>query len=252
MDMATGVRIQERMEVIEVGPRRLPVYIAEPNDARILPGLIVIHEIFGLNEHIKDVSRRFAYRGLRVYAPDLFAGADGLPEDRDSLDAMRTVWESIADSQLIDDLKSVLSMAEATKNVNATKIGAIGYCMGGAIAFMFACETVELAWVIDYYGRVTYPELSANKPIHPVDYAPGLRCPVLALFSGIDPLIPPEDIELFTSTLEKLGKSGQIKVYRDAPHAFFNDRRENYNAQAAEDAWKLTVDFIARNTLSRP
>jgi len=241
-------KLKESLLRIDRDGRSLPVFCVGPDDAKTYPGLIVVHEIFGLNEHIEDVSRRFAGQGLRVYAPDLFAEASGLVADRNDLDAMRKVWTAIPDQQLIDDLKAVLALAQSSSEVRSDQIGAIGYCMGGAIAFMFACNAPELAWVADYYGRIYYPDTTATKPKHPIDYCEGLNCPVLGIFSGIDELIPIPQIEEFTRRLTAHGKGVEVKIYEDAPHAFFNDTRPKFHADAAKDAWVRTLDFIARVT----
>jgi len=246
--LSAGGKLKESLFNIDRDGRSMPVFCVGPDDARPYPGLIVVHEIFGLNEHIEDVSRRFAGQGLRVYAPDLFAESSGLPEDRNDLDAMRKVWSAIPDQQLIDDLKSVLALAQSSSDVRSDQIGAIGYCMGGAIAFMFACHAPELAWVADYYGRIYYADTTATKPKHPIDYSDGLNCPVLGIFSGIDELIPIAHVEEFTKRLTAQGKGVEVKIYEDAPHAFFNDTRPKYHAAAARDAWARTLDFIARIT----
>jgi len=230
------------------GGRKLPVFVVGPEEGSH-PGLILVHEIFGLNDHIRDVSRRFAAQGLRVFAPDLFFGRDGLPEDRNDLDAMRAVWANIPDEELISDLRRLHAFAASRDDVIAETIGAIGYCMGGAIAFMFACSLPHIAFVIDYYGRIRYPQLSANKPRHPIEYLRGNVCPVLGLFSGVDPLIPQEDVDLFHETLKKCSPDLVVKVYPNAPHAFFNDQRENYDKEAADDAWALTLEFIERQVV---
>lgn len=229
---------------------QLPVYCAEPESTETLPALILIHEIFSLNNHIEDVARRFAQTGLRVLAPDLFALEKDFPanpEDRKDLDTMRALWSSIPDQQLIEDLNSVFGYTKAYGNVDPEAIGTLGYCMGGAIAFMFAASNPDVSWVVDYYGRIRYATLSDTKPRHPVDYAKGLNCPVLGIFSGTDELIPAQDIALLTETLINQGKSITLRVYPDAPHAFFNDSRPNYRAHAAESAWKLTLAFIQEN-----
>ncbi len=246
--LSDPVKCKETLTEIASGTRAIPLFTVGPDDAHAYPGLIVVHEIFGLNEHIKDVARRFAGQGLRVFAPDLFAQAKGLPADRDDLDAMRQVWSAIPDGQLIDDLKALLSLAQASADVRRDQVGAIGYCMGGAIAFMFACNAPQLAWVADYYGRIFYPETTGTKPKHPIDYAEGLNCPVLGIFSGIDDLIPIPHIDELTTRLTSLGKTVEVKIYDNAPHAFFNDTRPKYHAEAARDAWTLTLDFIARVT----
>ncbi|MBX9772329.1 MAG: dienelactone hydrolase family protein [Candidatus Obscuribacterales bacterium] len=236
------------MESLKTDFGYMPVFTAQPNDNNKYPGLIIIHEIFGLDEHIKDLAQRFARQGLRVWAPDLFwlAAEKGL--DRTNLDQMRAFFFSLADSQVISLMQKVLQSARSNEAVIADKVGAVGFCMGGALAFMLAGRSKNLSFVIDYYGRVLYPETSDKKPLSPIDYAEGINCPVLALFSGIDPIIPLDQIQLFEDKLSGLGKSLELKVYDNAEHAFFNDRREHYNPQAAEDAWALTLAFITKHT----
>ncbi len=235
------------MESLKTDLGNMPVFTAEPNDDRKYPGLIIIHEIFGLDDHIKDLAQRFAGLGLRVWAPDLFwlAAEQGL--DRSNLDQMRSFFFSLEDSQVVSLMKTVFQFAQQNPGVIADKIGAVGYCMGGALAFMLAGRE-NLAFVINYYGRVLYPETSEKKPLSPVEYADGVKCPVLALYSGIDPIIPLDQIKLFEKKLQDLKITYELKVYSDAEHAFFNDRREHYNKEAAEDAWALTSAFITKHT----
>ncbi len=240
--------LTERLINIDRTGRQLPVYITGPDDSKAYPGMILIHEIFGLNEHIKEVARRFAKQSMRVFAPDLFAGAAGLPAERSNLDAMRKVWSEIPDSQLIDDLKAVLHTAITSQPVKPDQVGTLGFCMGGAIAYMFGGSEPKVSWIIDFYGRIRYPQLTDKKPRHPIDYTAGLNCPVLGLFSGIDDLIPQSDRDLLAGQIQSLGKQLTMKVYENAPHAFFNDSREHYRPEAAEDAWMLSLDFITRLT----
>jgi carboxymethylenebutenolidase len=236
------------MESLKTDHGNMPVFTAQPNDEKKYPGLIIIHEIFGLDEHIKDLAQRFARQGLRVWAPDLFWQAAESGLDRTNLDQMRQFFFSLEDSLLITLMEAVLQNARQNPSVIADKIGAVGYCMGGALAFMLAGSSKNLAFVIDYYGRVLYPETSDKKPISPIDYAAGITCPVLALFSGIDPIIPIEQIKLFEERLVDNNISHELKIYKDAEHAFFNDRREHYNREAAEDAWALSLAFITKHT----
>lgn len=236
------------MESLKTDLGLMPVFTAQPNDSLNYPGLIIVHEIFGLDEHIKDLAQRFARQGLRVWAPDLFWKASEQGFDRSNLDQMRSFFFSLPDNQVIALLQSVLRLAESHPAVITDKIGSIGYCMGGALSLMLAGRSKNLAFVIDYYGRVLYPEISDNKPLNPIDYVEGINCPVLALFSGIDPIIPLNQIKLLEDKLTELGKSYELKVYNNAEHAFFNDRRDHYNKEAAENAWALTLAFINKIT----
>ena len=225
----------------------LPVFSCYPDDNKKHPALILIHEIFGVNEHIKNVARRFAREGYVVYAPDLFACSPNLPLDRNDLAGMRGAWAAIHDDQLISDLQAVFSALRVSERVRPRSIGALGYCMGGAIAYMFACRTPLLAWVVDYYGRIWYQDITHTKPRHPISYTGGLNCPFLGLFAGVDDLIPPEHISDLQKKLVDLGKTAQIKVYPGAKHAFFNDQREFYHHEAAGDAWGVTLAFMEAN-----
>ncbi|MBX3074730.1 dienelactone hydrolase family protein [Candidatus Obscuribacterales bacterium] len=238
--------LQEEEFLLRRNGRELPVFAVGPNDVASA-GLILIHEIFGLNEHIRDVSRRFAKTlGLRVFAPDLFADRPGLPADKNDLDGMRAVWSKIPDSELIGDLQALYQEMSKRDDVLSETVGTIGYCMGGAMALMFACSTPHIAFLIDYYGRVRYPEITETKTKHPIDYACGNVCPTLGLFSGIDSLIPVSDVEQLEDRLKQYSPDVQLKIYPDAPHAFFNDTRDHYNEAAAKDAWERTVEFINR------
>ena len=220
------------------------------SSAEQLPCLIVVHEIFGVNEHIKDVARRFARQGMKVFAPDLFSSSALWPTkepERENLDVMRKVWASIPDAELMADLDRLYAKIQTLPGCSSN-VGVIGYCMGGAIAFMFACHESRLSYVIDYYGRIRYGITFDTKPKDPVDYIVPLKAPVLALFSGKDELIPADHIAFFSQRMEELGKSFQLKVYENSNHAFFNDRRPNYDAEASEDAWQRTLAFIKVHT----
>lgn len=226
----------------------LPVFACYPDDNKKHPALILVHEIFGVNEHIKDVARRFAREGYVVHAPDLFACSPVSPGDRKEISVMRGVWASISDEQLIEDLQAVFRGLRASPRVVPAAIGTLGYCMGGAISYMFACRTPMLAWIVDYYGRIWYQDITSEKPRHPISYTGGLNCPMLGLFAGVDDLIPAEHVNDLQKKLSDLGKSFQLKTYHGAKHAFFNDTREFYHHEAACDAWQLTLAFMDANS----
>lgn len=245
--MTSGQKIPDKVTeetfFIQVEAGQMPVFTAGPENNQRHPGLILIHEIFGLNDHIKSVARRFAKHSLRVFAPDLFFMAEKSESYRNDLNNMRSFWASMPDTRIIDYMQAVLDHARSLLVV-PEQIGTIGYCMGGAMAFMLAGSSAEIAWAIDYYGRVKYPQLSANKPRHPVDYAAGLKCPVLGIFAGNDELITPADRAVLVDAVKAAGQQIQRKVYEDAPHAFFNETREHYRPEAAADAWQTTLEFI--------
>jgi carboxymethylenebutenolidase len=231
---------------IDRNGRKLPVYIAAPEAPGKHRAVIVVHEIFGLDEHHKDVARRFANEGFVAYAPDLFAGYPGLPDDQTDLAAMRAVWSKIPDSNLIADMQAVFELAKKDERVQRDEIGAIGYCMGGAIALMFGASTPGVAWIGDYYGRVFYPQLSAEKTKHPIEYIDTLTAPVIGLFAGQDEHITADHVAQLKQKVEEKNPASEFKIYENAKHAFFNDQREFYNENAAKDAWKRTLEFAKK------
>jgi carboxymethylenebutenolidase len=240
--------IDEKSITLDRNGRKMPLYISAPSGGGgPYPGVIVVHEIFGLNDHIKDIARRFSAEGFVAFAPDLFEGHEGVPADKNDLAAMRTCWSKIPDTTFVADLQAVLDMAQTDDRVQSDKVGVIGYCMGGAMAFMFAASTPSVAWCADYYGRIKYPELNATKAKQPIDYAETLQCPVIGLFSGQDELIPPEHVQELEQRVKAKGVRSEFKIYDDAKHAFFNDTRQFYDEKAAKDAWKRTLDFISKS-----
>lgn len=229
----------------------IPVFTSQPDNEIDLPALILIHEIFAVNDHIKELSERFAKTGLRVFAPDLFVCSKDFPKDasaKDDLDTMRKVWSGIPDSTLIENLKAVLKAVSETSHVLPDAIGTMGFCMGGAIAFMFASSAPQIAWAVDFYGRIKYPALTEEKPKHPIDYSNSQTPPILGIFAGQDELITDEHLNLFQETLEKLKVPFELKVFENCPHAFFNDRREHYKKEEAEQAWQITLKFIQEHS----
>lgn len=246
--MADKPALDEQTITVSGQAGEVPVFVARPADGKTYPGLIVVHEIFGLNDHIRAVARKFAEEGMTVYAPCLFAHAK--PSDQEDLAVMRKVWAGIPDSQFIGDLQKVFEQLKKSEYVQASNVGVIGFCMGGAIAYMFVCETPEIAWVADFYGRIFYPELTATKPKHPIDYTAALPCPMLGIFAGIDDLITHEHIMFLKKALYDHKKDGQVMIFEDAHHAFFNDEREFYNAAAAEESFQMTLDLAQRITKS--
>jgi carboxymethylenebutenolidase len=240
--------IEEKSITLDRNGRKMPVYISAPAGGDgPYPGVIVVHEIFGLDEHIKDVARRFTAQGFVAFAPDLFDGHENVPADKTNLADMRKCWSGIPDATFVEDLQALYAMAQADPRVKRDNIGVIGYCRGGAIAYMFGASTPGVAWIGDYYGRVKYQDLTATKAKHPIDYTETLTSPVIGLFSGQDELIPKEHVQELEGRIKAKGLRNEFVIYDDAKHAFFNDARPFYDEKAAKDAWKRTIEFVTKS-----
>jgi carboxymethylenebutenolidase len=209
-------------------------YLVRPLAAAKSPSVIVIHEFWGLVDHIKDVARRFSKEGYTALAVDLFdEKSASKPEE-----AMK-IRQEFSEEKVLGDLKGAVDYLKTREFVNPNGIGSIGFCMGGWLSLSLACHAKEAGAVI-FYGRVP-PQLDLIKD---------LSCPILGNYGGADLGITSADIDRLKAALTKQGKKFDIKVYPGAPHAFFNDTRESYRPDAAKDAWARTLAFF-KETLQK-
>lgn len=220
------------------------------------PGILLLHEVFGLDAHMRDVARRFAAEGYVVHVPDLYA-PDGVPGPASTADDPAPAWTadqiraavaSLPDRRVLADLEAAAETLGKRQDVDAERIAVVGFCMGGNYAFLLGCTSSRVRAVVDFYGRVVYPELSAEKPTQPLELALNLGCPLLALFGEEDPAIPAEDVERMRVVLSQFSREFDILTYPGAGHGFFNDRRPGHHEAAAADAWRRVLDFL-RSTL---
>ncbi len=207
-------------------------FLARPKEAGIYPAVIVIHEIFGLVSHIKDVANRLAREGYIALAVDLFEG-----KTISNLEEGRTLREKFTEEKILGDLNGGFDFLKTIDHVDSKLIGSIGFCMGGGLSLLLACHNRELAASVVFYGRNPSP----------IDLVKNIRCPILCNYAGADLSITETDISLLKQTLTKHGKIFDIKVYPGAPHGFFNDARESYRPEAAKDAWERTLKFYGRH-----
>jgi len=162
-------------------------------------------------------------------AIDLFGG-----KPVSKLEDGRKIREELSEDRILGDLRGGFKYLQSLDYVRPNRIGSIGFCMGGGISLLLACHEKDLAAAVVFYGRNPSP----------IDLVKEIRCPVLGNYAGADMAITETDINLLRQTLTKHGKVFDIKAYPGAPHAFFNDTRESYRPEAAQDAWKRTLEFF--------
>jgi carboxymethylenebutenolidase len=209
--------------------RKTSGFLARPKENRTYPAVIVIHEIWGLVDHIKDVAARLAREGYVALAVDLFEG-----KAVSKLEDGRKFREQFTEEKILKDLDGGFNLLKDLPYVNPKRIGSIGFCMGGGLSLLLACHNRELEAAAVFYGRNPSP----------IDRVKDIQCPILGNYAGADMAITESDIDLLKQTLTKYGKTFDIKIYPDAPHAFFNDTRESYRPEAAKDAWERTLQFF--------
>jgi carboxymethylenebutenolidase len=229
---ATGAKLTGEMIQYKSGDMMIPAYIARANRAQA-PAVLVIHEVFGLNDHIKSIADRIAREGFNALAPNFFVrAATPPPKDASDMDALRKAANSIPNEVAIKDMQAGLDYLKTVKDVRV-RFASVGFCMGGGYSYQIATHTKDLAGAVIFYGRT------------PLELVPQVSCPLLGNFGALDQGIPPEKVKEFEEALKKAGKVADIKIYDGAKHGFFNDTRpEAYNAEAATDAWQRTLRFF--------
>jgi carboxymethylenebutenolidase len=233
-------RTRVREQVVEYPGKgvALRAFVASPRDGARHPGIVVVQEWWGLNEHIQDVGRRLAQEGYVAIVPDLYSrfGHTVVPNS-DSKEAGRMMATLKQDDGLAD-LNATVDQLRKTEGVDAKKIGVIGFCMGGSYALMLACINPAIKAAVPFYGQVPNPDTPLES----------LHAPVLYIYGEEDGWITKADVHRLAGALKKYGKKGDIKTYPGAAHAFFNDTRpEVYRSDAAQDAWKRALEFFKAN-----
>ncbi len=233
----------------EVKIGAMPAYRAMPEGRGPFPLVLVVHEIFGVHEHIKDVCRRFAKAGYMAVAPELYA-RQGDVSKVEGISKILEVVSKVPDDQVMSDLDATALWAKNTGKVIDGRVAITGFCWGGRIVWLYAARG-NVKTGVAFYGRISHP-VNANTTKTPLDIAAKLKVPVLGLYGGKDAGIPVSHVELMRKELAA-GKSGsEIVVYPDADHAFFADYRPSYSKAAADDAWPKMLAWFKKNGVAQP
>lgn len=197
------------------------------------PGVIVIQEWWGLVDHIKDVCDRFAKEGYVALAPDLYHG-----KTTKSPDEAGKLMMALRIDEAEKDLGGAIQYVLKHKATTGNQVGVIGFCMGGALSLYAATKNPQVGACVVFYGG--HPNVKPDLV--------NLQAPMLGIYGERDGFVTPEVVRDLEKQLKALGKSAEMHIYPNADHAFFNDQRpEVYNAKAAEDAWRRTIEFFARH-----
>lgn len=235
----------ERLEV-PVGDGRMGAWLARPKDATPRPGVIVWMEIFGVNAHIRDVTERVAREGYLALAPDFFhrsfPGLDVGYDEKGMEVGMKGLTALDAD-QMIADARAAVAKLRAVEGCTG-KIGAMGFCIGGHMTYLTACETDVAAAASFYGGGIAAPKGPGGKP-STLSRTPKLSGKLLCLFGGKDALIPLAQVDAIRQALADAKKRHEVVVYDAADHGFFCDQRATYHAASAQDAWERVKRLFA-------
>jgi carboxymethylenebutenolidase len=214
----------------------MQAYVVGPNSRGAKPALIVIQEWWGLNDHVKDVARRYAKEGYVVIAPDLYSRL-GHRVTTDPNEAGK-LMNMLRQEDGLKDLNATVAYLKAIDGVDADRIGVTGFCMGGSFALLLPCVNQAIKAAVPFYGQVPNPDT-------PLQH---LASPVLYIYGEDDGWITKADVMRLATALKKYQKNGEVKTYPGAPHAFFNNTRPDvYKPAEANDAWNRATTFFAQH-----
>ncbi len=221
----------------------MPVYYANPAGAQKPPVILVAMEVFGLHEHIKDVTRRLGKLGAFAVAPDYYFRLGDMTEIADPSELIPLV-NSKPDHELFSDLDATVDWAKS-QGGDTDRLGIIGFCRGGRTVWLYATHSPILKAGVAFYGSLMDPP-SAAMPKNALDLAADVKAPVLGLYGAEDANITPDQVEAMKERLDAAGKTTKFKIYPGAPHGFFADYRQSYRAEAAQDAWLSMRDWFKK------
>ena len=224
---------------------QVPIYAARPASAGKYPVVIVIPEIWGMHEYIKDVVRRFARRGFLAVTFEPYARTGGVLHIED-FQALLKVVNAVPDAQVMADLDAIVATAKKLPEARADRIGVTGFCRGGLYTFLFAAQNPDVKAAVPWYGQIKPAKTAGVRAAGPLDVAAQIQAPLLGLYGEADQGIPVADVKEMESALKAAGKTAEFVIYPDAPHAFHADYRPSYRENAAKDAWARCLAWFKK------
>ena len=225
--------------------KMIPAYRARPAGGGKFPTILVVQEIFGVHEHIKDLCRRLAKSGYMAVAPEMFARQGDVSKLQNIQEIVNTVVSKVPDSQVMSDLDSTAAWA-AKNGGSPERLAITGFCWGGRIVWLYAAHNPHLKAGVAWYGRVEGPGTELQ-PKNPIELVNDMKAPVLGLYGGADAGIPVEGVERMRAAMKSAGKEADIKIYPDTPHGFNADYRPSYRKEAAEDGWRRALAWFKQH-----
>jgi carboxymethylenebutenolidase len=224
----------------------IPAYRAMPDKGGPFPTVLVVQEVFGVHEHIKDLCRRLAKSGYFAIAPELYVRKGDPSKYTEIPKLVSELVSKVPDAQVMSDLDATVAYAKGTGKADTAKLAVTGFCWGGGIVWRYAAHNPGLKAAVAWYGPIERPRTELQ-PKYPIDLATDLKAPVLGLYGGADQGIPVETVEKMAAACKAAGKTCEMKIYPDTPHGFNADYRPTYRAEAAKDGWAKMLAWFKQN-----
>lgn len=247
--------IQTDSSGLEAGETRIAsgdidmlAYYAKPSGGKNLPIVLLVQEIFGLHEHIRDLVRRLGKAGYLAIAPNLYQRQGDPTVVKDINQLVQDIVAKVPDAQVFRALDAAAVWAAANGG-DINKLAVTGFCWGGRITWLYSAYSPAVKAGVAWYGRLV-GKANPLQPLYPVDVAAQLHAPVLGLYGEADGGIPLDSVEKMRAALKAAGKPSEIIVYPKAPHGFNADYRPSYVSEFAADGWQRMLAWFRQNGVS--
>jgi carboxymethylenebutenolidase len=231
---------------VKIGDYGMPVYYARPAAGGPAPIVLVISEIWGVHEWVKDCTRRFAKAGYHAVAPELFKREGGVGHIPDIQQILKIVL-AVPRKQVLGDIAAAGDWAKKQPGARADRIGVTGWCWGGSTVYQVAATNPDIKAAVAWYGPPARPYPDTPNPVTGFDVAKDIKVPFLGLYGETDQNPKVEDVKKFEEMLKQHNRNAEVVIYPGAGHGFFADYRPSYNPAAAADAWKRCVGLFDKS-----
>lgn len=223
----------------------VPVYEALPAKEGKFPIVVVIPEIFGMHEYIRDVVRRFAHEGFLSLTFEPYA-RDGGVLHLTEIDSVRKVANAVPDERVMKDIDAIVTSARSHPKARPDRLGVTGFCRGGSYTILYAAGNSTVNAAVAWYGQIKMPLAPGVRTFSPLDVAGKVKAPFLGLYGEADAGIPVADVKEMEAAMRAAGVTVDFVLYPGAPHAFHADYRPSYRAEEAKDAWSRCLGWFKK------
>jgi len=240
--------VETRSMNIKTPDGSMPAHVARAKSASgKLPGVIVVMEAFGLNENIKEIAGRIAAEGYHAVAPNFYYREGGKAVGYGELQEAIGLMGRWTDAQIVTDVRATVAALESDLGVRADRIGITGFCMGGRVSYLAACEILAIRASVPFYGGGVAGQQFTPGATAPVALTAKMREAIQLHFGENDAYIPLSTVEEIRQALQREHKDFEIHIYKRAGHGFFCRERADYNEEAAKLAWERMKGFLKKH-----
>lgn len=231
---------------VKSGDHMIPAYQARPDKPGQFPIILVISEIWGLHEYIRDVARRFAKEDFYAIAPEMFHREGGVGHLTNVQEILKIVL-NVPRQQILQDLSATAAYAKEQTGARPDRLGVTGFCWGGSTTIQYAAHDQTVGAAVAWYGPPGREYKDEPKPVSGFDVVKDIKAPFLGLFGEEDKNPPPEDVRKLEAMLKEHNPNVEIVIYPNAGHAFHADYRPSYRPEAAKDGWNRCVEWFNKH-----